>query len=208
MELNYKSSLSRYRKYITQVRSRPLWQASFMTILSLILLIALLLLVLRPTLITISSLLGQIRTEREVEAKLDAKIASLQQAQALLTSLQNKLTYLDSSLPIQPQMALWTDAAQTLATNSGVAITDMALTDIALTPQSSTSAKLANLSPIKFLISATGTYPQLADFVATLEKLPRLAVFDSVQINYPTLTSPLTLVAKGTINFTYVQKGD
>ena len=206
MALDYKSSLSRYRKFLTAARQQPLWQASFVLILSLILLTVLLLLVLRPTLITISSLLGQINSQQQIAQKLDAKIASLQQAQTLLNSIQPKLAHLDNGLPTTADLGIWAQTVETIASGSGVVITAFTLSNIPLSNIATSAGQTLNLTKIDFNISASGDYAQLVNFVDTLEKLPRLAILTSVQISRQ-IDGRLSLVAVGDVNFAYAQKG-
>lgn len=206
MTLDYKSSLSRYRKFLTATKQQPLWQASFVLILSLILLIVMLLLALRPTLITISTLLGQINSQQDIEQKLDAKITALQQAQTLLSSIQSKLSYLDNGLPTAANLGIWAETIKTIASGSGVAITSFSLEDIPLSKMSTASAQLSNLTKVNFKISIGGDYPQLVNFIDTLEKLPRLAVLTGVQI-LRQKDGSLNMEAGGNINFDYAQKG-
>lgn len=206
MALDYKSSLSRYRKFLTAARQQPLWQASFVLILSLILLTVLLLFVLRPTLITISSLLGQINSQQQIAQKLDAKIASLQQAQTLLNSIRPKLVHLDNSLPTTADLGVWAQAVETIASGSGVVITTFTLSNIPLSDIATSAGQLSNLTKIDFNISANGDYAQLVSFVDTLEKLPRLAILTSVQISRQ-IDGRLNLTTVGNINFAYAQKG-
>lgn len=206
MAINYKSSLNRYRRYLAQMQQQPLMRASFLLVLSLVLLIILLLLVLRPTLITISGLLGQIKTQQQVDARLDAKIAALQQAQTLLNSLQPRLVSLDNSLPTAANLGIWSQAVQALASGSGIAITQFTIADIPYTNIATSSSELVNLTNINFDITVSGDYTQLADFIDTLEKLPRLAILESVQVTKGS-EGILTLSAQGTISFTYAQKG-
>lgn len=203
MAIDYKSSLSRYRKYLTLMQKQPLWQASLLVIFSLILLIALLLFVLRPTLITISSLLGQIDSQQQVERQLDAKIAALQQAQQLLNSIQPRLVYLDRSLPTSAMLGTWAEAVQTIASGSGIIISDISLADIPLSNIATNSAILSSLTQIPFTIQATSDYTQLINFVDTIEKLPRLAILTSVQFNQDP-SGQIEMLAKGTIDFTYI----
>lgn len=206
MALDYKSSLNRYRKYLTEASKQPLWRASLVLILSLLLLIILLVLVLRPTLITISSLLGQINSQRQIAQKLDTKIAAVQQAQMLLNSIQPKLVHLDNSLPTTANLGIWTSAVETIASSSGVTITNFSLSNIPISNIATEAAQLADPTRIDFSLVVSGDYPQLVDFVDTLEKLPRLAVLTGVQIQRQN-DSRLNLVSEGNISFTYAQKG-
>ena len=52
MALQYKNSLARYRKYLQVVQSQPLFVASLWVILSLLLVILLVVMAIRPTLVT------------------------------------------------------------------------------------------------------------------------------------------------------------
>ena len=206
MVLEYKNNFNRYRKYLISASRQPLWQASFALVLSLLLLIILLFLVLRPTLITISSLFGQINSQKQITQQLDAKIASLQQAQTLLNSLEPRLIHLDNNLPTSANLGIWTSAVETIASNSGVAITNLSLLNIPISNIATATAQLANLTKIDFNITVSGDYPQLVNFVDTLEKLPRLVDLTSVQVQKQK-DGGLNLVAVGNINFTYAQKG-
>ncbi|MDO8487724.1 MAG: type 4a pilus biogenesis protein PilO [bacterium] len=207
MAIDYKSSLSRYRTYLNSLQQQPLWQASLIIVFSLGLLIILLSFVLRPTLITISTLLGQIEVERQVEQRLDAKITSLQQATQLLNSIESRLVYLDESLPTSAKLSLWAQAVEALATGSGVFLTDITMANIPLTQLATSAAVLSNPTNIDFSISSTASYSQLADFVQALENLPRLAILNSVQLGRQN-TGELTMQVKGIISFTYAQKNN
>jgi tetratricopeptide (TPR) repeat protein len=79
--LQYKNSLSRYRKYLQTVQNQPLLKASLFLILSLVLVIILIATALQPTLTTIADLIGQISKQKTLEQKMDAKISALQEAQ-------------------------------------------------------------------------------------------------------------------------------
>ena len=206
MVLEYKNNFNRYRKYLISASRQPLWQASIALVLSLLLLIILLFLVLRPTLITISSLFGQINSQKQITQQLDAKIASLQQAQTLLNSLEPRLIHLDNNLPTSANLGIWTSAVETIASNGGVAITNLSLLNIPISNIATATAQLANLTKIDFNITVSGDYPQLVNFVDTLEKLPRLVDLTSVQVQKQK-DGGLNLVAVGNINFTYAQKG-
>ena len=65
-------------------------------VLSLILLIILMVLALRPTLVTISTLLGQIQQQKEISQKLDDKTLSVTTALKTLDSVKEKLPLLDN----------------------------------------------------------------------------------------------------------------
>src|SRR3989304_6607354 len=119
MALDYKSSLSRYRRYLQMVQSRPLLATSLWVILSLVLLIVLLVLALRPTLITIADLVSKINQQREISVKLDDQILAVQGALTSLQGARDQLYLLDLGLPKE---AAWDELAvnlQGMASGSG-----------------------------------------------------------------------------------------
>ena len=188
MALDYKSSLSRYRKYLQLVQTQPMWTASLWVILSLILMIVLLVLALRPTLITISSLIGQIEKQREVAYKMDEKILEVRQAIEKLELARSQLWLLDEALPTE---AKWSDLAQNLesmATDSGLQLTVVVVERVPLGPNepksTSGSQTKSSMPPgalaVRFNLSGKGEYTQIREMVAKLEKMRRLIMLESV----------------------------
>jgi Tfp pilus assembly protein PilO len=191
MALDYKSSLSRYRRYLQLVKNRPLWSASMWVILSLILLIVLLVMALRPTLVTISGLLGQINQQTEISQKLDKKIIQVQLAITEMNSVKDKIPLLDKALPKEVG---WDELASNLdqiATNSGLTTTDLVIDKIPLLlnePLVSTSQKYipqvpAGVLPVRFTLTLTGDYTQMRKVVADLENMVRIIMISSVEIS-------------------------
>lgn len=165
--LQYKSSLSRYRRYLQTMQNQPLLRASLYLILSLVLMIILIAAALKPTLVTIAGLIGQIKEKQALEQKLDAKINTLKEAQQQLALASSRLIYLDEAIPQSAAISTWSDSMQRMASESGVAITNITLVNIPV-------AHVAQATPLGFQLTATGGYDQLYHLMQSLQNLRRL----------------------------------
>ncbi|GEM_PF-4171136 len=180
-QLDYKNSLTQYRRYLTAVREQPMFAASLWLVLSLVLVIVLVSAALRPTLVTIASLLGEIGQQSEVERKLDKKIAAVTAAQAVYLKNESRLSALDEALPVGKKYAAWAQRIE------GLAAVGWTLTD-----------------GKDFTISLTGDFSGLRQFLATVENLRRLVEIENVQLSKG---ADLTLTIKGVLK-SYEEKQD
>lgn len=178
-QLDYKSSLAQYRRYLTAVREQPLFAASLGLVLSLMLIIILVLAALRPTLVTIASLLGNIQQQSDVEKRLDKKIAEVTSAQAEYLKNESRLKVLDEALPVGQKYAAWGMRLEEAASQSGVKVAEWSLAE-----------------GKDFSVSLTGDVAGLKRFLATMENLRRLVEIESVRM---IKDKELTLVVKGVL---------
>lgn len=189
MALDYKSSLSRYRRYLQLMQTQPLWSTSMWVIMSLILMIVLTWLALRPTLITISGLFGQINQQKELSERLDAKILAVRNALQELDSISPDLPLLQEMLPITPRWEMLTEEIYQAATNSGIGVSSITVEKIPTAlvekkpDKNSVSLVPTGIVPIAFSVSAYGDYQQLVDFVSRIEKSKRMLLFSNTEIN-------------------------
>lgn len=185
--LDYKSSLVRYHRYLQSVQKQPMFKASLFLILSLLLIIVLVVAALKPTLVTIASLGGEIKQQREVEKKLDKKISALIVGQQLLSENAQRLVLLDAALPVEAQYGQWGKQMERLASQSGVRVT------VLLEDEK------------KFTITVEGPYSQLRLFLGGVENLRRLMTIENMQITQR--ASMLSLTIRGQLE-SYAQKQD
>ena len=174
------------------VQSRPLWTASLWVILSLILLITLLILALRPTLVTISGLLGQIKQQEEISQKLEGKMVTVQKALEEFDAISPKMPLLDEVLPKESEWDILAARLEKIATESGLQLTSIVIEKIPLafsTPVPTGGPRLVEsrmpkgILAVKFIISASGEYTQMRKMVLDLENLRRVIVLSYVLID-------------------------
>ncbi len=117
--------------------------------------------------------------------KLDAQVGSLQALEAQIPADKVKLASLDGALPTTPNLRALLDQLHALATSTGTQLTTVspspprpATTSQAAAPNAAPSG----LQKISIIMSATGTYPQLTNFLSGLAGLQRSLVIESVSI--------------------------
>jgi len=175
--LDYKNSIARYRRYLATVQQQPLLKASLYLVLSLLLIIVLIWAALRPTLITIASLSGDIKQQEEIEKKLDVKLSQISQAQQVLSANEARLVVLNQALPVGEEFSAWGKRMEELAQESGVVLTGVSLENYQ-----------------NFSLTVQGNYSQLKSFLDRVESLRRLMKIESSQI---VSAEKLTMTIKG-----------
>lgn len=174
--LQYKSSLGRYRRYLQTVQNQPLLKASLFLVLSLIFIIGLVLLALKPTLSTIAGLVGQIKQQRALEKQMDVKINTLQEAQSQLALASAKLTYLNDAIPTSANASVWVNSLTRVASESGVVVTAVSVTGLPV-------ARVSESMKLPFKLTAAGSYAGLYQFLQVLQNLRRLIKIDTVEVS-------------------------
>ncbi|HJZ05296.1 hypothetical protein A2634_00790 [Candidatus Amesbacteria bacterium RIFCSPHIGHO2_01_FULL_48_32] len=182
MALDYKSSLARYRRYLQVVQQKPLWQASLYVILSLVLTIVLVVSALRPTLITIAGLWGQIEQGKLIEERMDQKIAVIQQARQEYENNAPRLGLLDEALPTRTAWSLFVTSLGGFASQSGVVIETISIGPLAGEKRDEIAGTGAG--GLDFSLTVAGEYPQLKRFIDTLENSRRLVVLTDVTLSH------------------------
>jgi len=188
MQLDYKNGLARYRKYLEMVQTRPVWRMSLMLVFSLILTIVMLVVALKPTLMTISGLIGQISQRKEVVKKMNDKIYRVQLATKLLNEAEAKLPVLDESMPEGFVWGDWAKKLELLATQSGVKTNQISVTEVMTTK-----------GEARFTMSGSGQYEQILQWIVMLENMRRIVIIDSLQIS--SAKNELTAMINGRIGF-------
>lgn len=189
-QLGYKSSLAQYRRYLEAVREQPLFRASLWLVLSLVLVIVLVVAALRPTLMTIADLLGDIKQYREVEKRLDKKIADVKAAEDVYWRNEARLEVLNEALPVGQKYASWAMRLEDIATESGVRVAEWSL-----------------IEGKDFTVSFVGDLPELKQSQSVLENLRRLVEIGDVKLSKDKEKKELILTVKGVLK-SYEKKQD
>lgn len=199
MALDYKNSLSRYRRYLQVVKEQPLWQASLWVVLSLILLIVLVVFALRPTLVTIASLFGQIDKQEEIASRLDEKIQLVQNANEKLRAIRPRLELLDQAMPVGNEWAKYAQRFLDTATESGLEVTDLTFEGITVSGLM-VGQKNTSLPPgffgLNFSFVGKGDFDQVTEFLDIVENWRRVTVLSGVRLDKQ-LDGSLSVVIRG-----------
>ena len=157
-------------------RQQPWMRASLYVVLSLLLVIVLLVSALRPTLITIAGLLGQIEQNRKIEKTLDEKIAVVRQAEEELQRIEPRLNVLDEAVPSEAMWGKFVGAVNQIATDSGITLGSMAIN-----PEAAGKSG-GGLARWGFTISGRGGYGAAKNFISQLESMRRIIVMKTIDI--------------------------
>jgi Tfp pilus assembly protein PilO len=148
----------------------------------------------RPTLITIASLVREIKDKQIITQKLQEKINALAQAQEEQTAVSSELPLIEEALPQQPNLSFFIRQLETLSVQSGVSLRTIQFNRVNLKrraasksePNSPETKKEAGVErpQITFTLSASGDYQNLKSFLQNLENLRRLIVVSSFSFKY------------------------
>ena len=198
----WRTDYSQYRRYffdIVSLYKRRQDLKAFLEILLSIGTITLFVgLAIRPTVVTISQLLTEIKNKEETIAQMDTKIKNLQIAQSLLTQNVNQIALLETAVPAKPIPEQELRQIEGLAKKSGVSILTLGSGEVALIGEASAAKVAAELKALPekgkyFTItgSFTGDFSSLLSFLKDLENLRRPIYLDKT-----TFTSVVTATAR------------
>jgi len=210
----WRKEYSRYRKYFSDIVSVYQQKEQLRTyleiLLSLTTIVVFVLLALRPTFLTISQLLREIREKEDLVAQMDEKIANVQIAQNLASQEAVTISLLTTAVPDGPLPETFIRQLEGIAKQRGVQVLGFAAGEAVLSGEGKKATKReseeelpAGAEGTTISVSITGDYLALSNFLSDLENLRRPFLIDSLSINQGEET--IVLVASGRAAF---QKGE
>ncbi len=214
MALGWKGQYYRYREFFLNISSfykqRADLRAFLEIILSLTTIIVFLLFALKPTALTIISLLQDIKNKQTTLADLNKKVADLNTAQNVFTQNQDAIGDVDTAIGTSPQPDLVMQQIEGLAVKNSVTVLGASVGQIILVgaiPVKKVSTDFkplpngANEMPIS--LSLRGDYPNLMAFLTDFENLRIVTKIDSLTINSSTTDAGqvISAVISGRIPF-------
>lgn len=184
-----------YKSYVGMVRNmyqKPVAKTSSSLILTLLTIAFFGFAAIRPTLATVSELVGELEEKRELEQKVDQKIQSLAAAQDNYVNNQDILQTFDQTLPPSPQTTELLFIIEYLGYQNNIDIISIRHPPITIYGQPSTiDSKEAQtfiqnqFVAINFRLTAEGEIPNLLSFVRDLSQHNRLLHIESTSLNQP-----------------------
>lgn len=166
---------------------------------------------LRPTFLTISTLLKEVSTKKETIAKMDAKIKNLQTAQSILNQESLRIPILELSIPtfLQPQRFVY--QIEGVGSTAQVQVLGITVNETPLkgdSPAENQEAKTdsnfpADANSAGFSISTTGSFQNLFSFLKNLENLRspvKIGVL-GISLSKTEQGNVLTLVVSGEVPY-------
>lgn len=188
MALNWQTEYHRYRRYFIDLRRFYRIKKIHVytqVVLSLLATSFFLFFAIKPTLVTITGLLREIKDKKLVVQKLEEKIEQLSLAQREYQLIQPELYLLDQALPKDSQISLLIKQIETLALKSGVIpeVVQYASVNLKGVPQSDKPEE------ISFSMTMAGGYQELKVFIESLTKLRRVILIKDFSFK-PSLEEP------------------
>ncbi len=168
---------------LLQFYERPVAKVSSEVLFSIFAVIFFAIFAIRPTILTMSDLIKEIDDKTALEQQLTQKIAALSTVQTQYLNEQNRLVVLDKALPSTPDFEGALLLIEKVASDHNLAIVTVEAKEIPQ-PDPATidfSQKTRLSKPI--LVTVTGTYPDIAQFVDGIRNLQREIVVESVSFS-------------------------
>lgn len=206
MALGWRSQYNRYKDFFlnvsTMYKQRADLRAFLEIILSLSTVVIFLIFALKPTALTIISLLKEIEGKKQTITSLDKKIRDLNTANDVFSQHQNSITAIETAVANQPQPDAILQQIERLAARNSVNVLGATVGQVTLvgtTTVKKTSSDLkplpgsANSMPISMNIS--GPYANLLQFLKDFENLRIVTKIDSLTVNSSKTDSGQVIVA-------------
>lgn len=155
---------------------------------------------LRPTIITITELIKEIETKKEIVEKMDNKIETLTQAQSLYDQEISRIRLLETSIPDEPHPDAFLRQLEGLLAKHSNSPNSINLKETVLLGASAPKglAKAGEeqvvAEEIPFSINTTADYQLLYSFLYDIEKLRRPISFITVNLNTVETTETKSLI--------------
>lgn len=194
MAVNYREAYGKYSRYFIKIKrvyeERPEVRTSVNLILTLLTISFFGIFALRPTLNTISELLADIRSQKEIGTQLDNKITNLGQARTNLVKEEKRLFLLNQALPTESQPNDYVRQIEALLAKYNLSLSGLHIDGVTLfgkinrpttVTEASPSGQVApGVNSVKISFSVAGEYQALNSFLEDLENLRRLIKISSV----------------------------
>lgn len=168
-----------YRQKLLEILAervrRPVAQVSLALVGTLVLIAILGLGVLRPTLLTVSSLIKEIQDEQRLVTALDDKFRALVAAEGLLEEMKPDLPRIDWAIPAGQEFEMFAKEVEILAREKGLAAAEISQARFEMVPKG--GGRLAAW------VSVGGNEEQVRNFLADLIKMDRLVLLKSVNVS-------------------------
>lgn len=203
MALGWRKEYLRYKSYYLNVlnlyKSKGDLRMFMEIIFSLITISFFGIFALRPTFLTISTLLKEIDSKKETIAKMDTKIKNLQTAQNILNQESLRIPIVELSIPVLPHPQTFVHQIEGSASMAQVQILGVRIDETSLKG----NTLIKDQEMMGFSVSATGSFQNLFSFLKNLENLRNPIKIDTLGISLikQETANILTLIVTGKVPY-------
>lgn len=207
-EINIREQYARYGRYFTRIRDaylqKPVVQASLGVLLTLFTISFFSIFALRPTLNTISELLAQIRTQKEILEQLDQKIAAIALAQQVWTQELRRIPLVLQALPKNSEPETYLRQIEGLTIKHNLSLSSFKVDDVPLLGKKegqSVKEQPAGTDTFTVSLSVRGSYSSLLSFLDDLETLRRPIKIESLSFGGGKTSGSILLTVSGKVPY-------
>lgn len=216
MAYGWREQYNRYRGFFLNIvnlyKQRADLRAFTEVILSITTIVIFLLFALKPTALTIISLVKEINEKKETVASLDQKITNLQRARAVYTQNQNTIQGLEVAVSSRPSPDTISNQIVGLSAKNSVDVLGVSVGQIVLAGESQSVRVNRDLVPLPenamemaLSLSILGDYQNLISFVRDFENLRISSKIDQVGIGSSETEGERVIVALISARVPYIE---
>lgn len=183
---NYREGYAKYSRYFKSIAQnygqKPVVRTSIELLLTFLTISFFAVFAIRPTVNTIAGLIAEIKTQKEIQTKLDEKLVNLKKAQVAYAQGSAGLTFLEQALPKGPQPDQLVRQLEGLAAQDGLVLASLNIDKTPLFGKvvQEESKKTGSQFEVSFLIK--GDYQRVLAFLLDVENLRRIINITSVSL--------------------------
>ncbi len=193
---------------------KPGVRVSLELLLSVFFVIILIVVAIKPTLVTMTELTKEINEKKEIDKKLPKKIAALSSAQATLLNLQDELPLLDEALPEKIDIVYYLKIIEYEASNNDLTITGIGLPELpnedgnnpSKIKQEKTSKHQSGEKILNGSVTVDGSYKDIKNFIKALEKSRASFLINSVSFATKKINGKSHLLASIILSLPYFKE--
>ena len=176
---NYLNKNSTRLRNLRIFYEKPVVQISLELLLSLLAVIILAVFALRPTFVTIGSLLKTIQDQKQVVEQLETKKKNLNTAQSNLNTIADEIPKLDQALPAKSQAEILIRQIESASSDLKVSISQLSVGKIILINSHTevpdiTAAPENAIASIPVSLTIEASYEETLNFISSLSNMTRV----------------------------------
>lgn len=210
--VNYRERYARYSRYFSQLKDNyaknQQVRESVELLLTFLTISFFIVFALRPTINTITELLANVNSQKEIAQKLDAKLGNLTQARANYNREEKRLFLIEQSLPENPSPDLYLRQIEGLVGTHNLTLKSFNVGETliwGIAPKSiqeedERKQKIPGVRGASVAFAVTGSFENISAFLDNLENLRQTLMVDNFSMGISkSLDSGITLTLAGSV---------
>jgi type IV pilus assembly protein PilO len=189
MNPSWKKDYVRYKAFfltgVGHYRKRGDIRAYLEILLSLITISIFSVFALRPTILTISTLIKEIENKENILTMMNDKIQSISATQVSYDRERNNLRLLDIAIPDKPSPEIWVRQLEGLAEKHRVSVLSAEMKPSSPGPTSDAMEISVQQSAVGWTATISGNYENLLEYMKDVERLRTATLIQSYNFNLP-----------------------